>query len=145
MKKNNLQKIRKEFKVNNIDGYIIPKNDEFFAEYVSSSNERLKYLTGFSGSMGQALILKNKAFLFVDGRYTLQAKKEVQKDFAIIEIHKLKPSQILQKNKKTITIGYDPKLYTEVILKNLFKTSIVKLVPIKKKLNRQNLVKQTKG
>ena len=60
MKKNNLQKIRKEFKVNNIDGYIIPKNDEFFAEYVSSSNERLKYLTGFSGSMGQALILKNK-------------------------------------------------------------------------------------
>ena len=134
MIKNNLPKIRKEFKINKIDGYIIPKNDEFFAEYVNSSNERLKYLTGFSGSMGQALILKNKAFLFVDGRYTLQAKKEIGKGFEIVEIHKIKPSQILQKNKKTIAIGYDPKLYTEFILKNLFKVNKVKLVPIRKNL-----------
>ena len=44
----------------------MPKNDEFFGEYVDPSNERLKYLTGFSGSAGQALILKKKAFLFVD-------------------------------------------------------------------------------
>ena len=87
MKKNNLFRLRKEFIENHIDGYIIPKNDEFFGEYVDKSNERLKYLTGFSGSAGQALILKKKAFLFVDGRYTLQAKKEVNIGLKVIEIH----------------------------------------------------------
>ena len=61
MKKNKLSILRKEFRIYNIDGYIIPKNDEFFGEYVDPSNERLKYLTGFSGSAGQALVLKNKA------------------------------------------------------------------------------------
>ena len=50
MKKNNLTNLRKELKVYNIDGYIIPKNDEFFGEYVDPRNERLKYITGFSGS-----------------------------------------------------------------------------------------------
>ena len=79
MKKNKLIRLRKKFIIYNIDGYIIPKNDEFFGEYVDPSNERLKYLTGFSGSAGQALVLKNKAFLFVDGRYTLQAQKEIKK------------------------------------------------------------------
>jgi len=62
MKKNKLSKLRKKFIIYYIDGYIIPKNDEFFGEYVDSSHERLKYLTGFSGSAGQALVLKNKAF-----------------------------------------------------------------------------------
>ena len=102
MKKNKLFILRKEFINYNINGYIIPKNDEFFGEYVDSSHERLKYLTGFSGSAGQALVLKNKAFLFVDGRYTLQAKKETKKDFKVVEIHKTKPLEILKKNKKKI-------------------------------------------
>ena len=60
MKKNKLIKLRRELTTNNIDGYIIPKNDEFFGEYVSPENERLKYLTGFSGSAGQSLVLKKK-------------------------------------------------------------------------------------
>ena len=105
MKKNKLSRLRREFITNNIDGYIIPKNDEFFGEYVDPSNERLKHLTGFSGSAGHALVLKNSAFLFVDGRYTLQAQKEVAKGFQVVEIHKIKPSQILKK-KVFITI-YD--------------------------------------
>ena len=54
MKKNKLIKLRRELTINNIDGYIIPKNDEFFGEYVSLEKERLKYLTGFSGSAGQS-------------------------------------------------------------------------------------------
>ena len=83
MKKNKLSILRKEFRIYNIDGYIIPKNDEFFGEYVDPCNERLKYLTGFSGSAGQALILRKKAFLFVDGRYTLQAQKEIKKSFKV--------------------------------------------------------------
>ncbi len=90
MKKNKLTRLRKKFLIYNIDGYIISKNDEFFGEYVDRSNERLKYITGFSGSAGQALVLKKKAFLFVDGRYTLQAKKEIKNGFKVVEISKTK-------------------------------------------------------
>lgn len=131
MKKNNLINLRKEFRINNIDGYIIPKNDEFFGEYVDPSNERLKYLTGFSGSVGQAMILKKNALLFVDGRYTLQAQKEIKKGFKVVEIHKTKPLEILKKSKRKLIIGFDPKLYTEAILKNLFVTNNIILIPIK--------------
>ena len=56
-----------------IDGYFNTKNDDHFNEYISDQNDRLKYISNFSGSYGFALILKNKNFLFVDGRYSLQA------------------------------------------------------------------------
>ncbi len=134
MKKNKLIKLRRELTINNIDGYIIPKNDEFFGEYVSPENERLKYLTGFSGSAGQSLVLKKQAFLFVDGRYTLQAQKEVRKGFKVIQIHKTIPSDILRKNKQKLRIGFDPRIYSLASLINLYKTENVKLIPIKKNL-----------
>jgi len=134
MKKNKLIKLRRELTTNNIDGYIIPKNDEFFGEYVSPENERLKYLTGFSGSAGQSLVLKKQAFLFVDGRYTLQAQKEVRKGFKVIQIHKTIPSDILRKNKQKLRIGFDPRIYSLASLINLYKTENVKLIPIKKNL-----------
>ena len=134
MKKNKLIKLRRELTTNNIDGYIIPKNDEFFGEYVSPENERLKYLTGFSGSAGQSLVLKKKAFIFVDGRYTLQAQKEVRKGFKVIQIHKTKPSEILKKNKQKLRIGFDPKIYSLASLINLYKTENVKLIPVNKNL-----------
>ena len=94
MIKNRIKQLIKKFNQYDIDGYIVPKNDEFFGEYVDPSNERLKYLTGFSGSAGQALALKKKAFLFVDGRYTLQAQKEIKKGFRVVKIHKIKPLEI---------------------------------------------------
>ena len=134
MKKNKLSILRKEFRIYNIDGYIIPKNDEFFGEYVVPRNERLQYLTGFSGSAGQALVLKKKAFLFVDGRYTLQAQKEIKKGFKVIEIHKTKPLEILRKKKRKLIIGFDPKLYAEAMLKNLFATKNITLIPIETNL-----------
>ena len=134
MKKNKLFKLRKEFNAHNIDGYIIPKNDEFFGEYVVPRNDRLKYLTGFSGSAGQALILKKKAFLFVDGRYTLQAQREIKKGFKIIPIYKTKPLEILKKSKTKLRVGFDPKLYSVASLMNLFKAKNIELIPIKKNL-----------
>ena len=134
MKKNKLIKLRRELTINNIDGYIIPKNDEFFGEYVSPEKERLKYLTGFSGSAGQSLVLKKQAYLFVDGRYTLQAQKEVRKGFKVIQIHKTIPSDILRKNKQKLRIGFDPRIYSLASLINLYKTENVKLIPIKKNL-----------
>ena len=63
-------------KKNGIDGYLVPKNDEFFSEYVSENKDNLKFISKFSGSYGFALILRNKNYLFVDGRYSLQAKRE---------------------------------------------------------------------
>ena len=89
----------------NLDGYIIPKNDEFFGEYVDKTKDRLKYISNFSGSYGFALILSSKNYLFVDGRYTLQAKIQSSKLYNIITIPKRMPSNILKKSKlKIITI-----------------------------------------
>ena len=68
-----IKKLRNIFKRENIDGYLIPKNDEFFNEYLSSYNDRLSYISNFTGSYGFSLILKDKNYLFVDGRYSLQA------------------------------------------------------------------------
>ena len=134
MKKNRLSFLRKELNNFKLDGYIIPKNDEFFGEYIGEENDRLQYISAFSGSAGQALILKKKAYLFVDGRYTLQAQKETNSGFKIIEIHKTKPYEILRKIKQKLNIGFDPKLYSETTLINYFKTKNVSLVTVKKNL-----------
>ena len=69
--------LRSKFKKYEIDGYIIPKNDDYFTEY--SKINRLKIISNFSGSAGLAVILKNKNYLFTDGRYTIHASKEVNK------------------------------------------------------------------
>ena len=71
-----INKLKKIFEREKIDGYIIPKNDEFFGEYTPDYNDRLNYISGFTGSYGFALVLKNKNYLFVDGRYTIQAEIE---------------------------------------------------------------------
>jgi len=129
-----IKKLRKLFKIYKLDGYIVPKNDEFFGEYVDKQNDRLNYISCFSGSAGYALILKNKCYLFVDGRYTLQAKKECDKNFKIIEIHKEKPLETLGKIRKKLFIGFDPTLFSEANLINNFKSRNVSLVPVKKNL-----------
>ncbi len=119
--------LRKKFIINKIDGYIIPKNDEFFGEY--SSRDRLKTISNFDGSAGLAIILKDKNFLFVDGRYTIQAKKQSGKNFKIIEIHKFRPYKII----KNLNIGFDPTLFTEKQLKIYFNNTST-LKPISKNL-----------
>ena len=77
----NIQKLREQFKNYNIDGYVIPKNDEFFSEH--TNKDRLKFISNFTGSAGYAIILKKKNYLFVDGRYTIQAKKRQEKTFKL--------------------------------------------------------------
>ena len=82
-----IQKLRQKFKKYNIDGYVVPKNDDYFTEY--SKTNRLKIISDFSGSAGLAIILKNKNYLFVDGRYTIQAEKESGNFFKIVDYHKI--------------------------------------------------------
>ena len=111
---NKIKILREKFKGLKIDGYIIPKNDQYFSEY--AKNDRLKNISNFSGSAGIAVILKKKNYLFVDGRYTIQAHNESAKNFKIIEIHKNLPNAII----KNYKLGYDPSLFTSTNLKNYF-------------------------
>ena len=123
-----IKKLKNLFNREKIDGYIIPKNDEFFGEYISNYNDRLNFISGFSGSYGFALILKNKNYLFVDGRYTLQANNQSGRLFKIITVPDYMPRDIL-KGKK-LTIGFDPKLFTKKSLSVFFEKNNFKLQPI---------------
>jgi len=131
---NKINQLRNFLNKQNCDAYLIPKNDEYFGEYVPKNKDRLKFISGFTGSTGLALILKNKSYLFVDGRYTLQAKKEIYKDFKICEIPKIKPHYILKNLNKEITLGFDPKLFTSNTLKNIISNSLIKIKPINNNL-----------
>ena len=117
---------------NNLDGYILPKNDEYFTEYSKINN--LKSITKFSGSAGFAIFLKNRNYLFVDGRYTIQAEKESGKKFEICEIPYIWPKNIL---KKEIKIGFDPDLFTWETLNKYFGEGY-NLVPLNFKFKREN-------
>ena len=97
-----LKKLKKLIINNNLDGYIVPKNDAYFSEF--SFPDRLKTISNFSGSAGFAIILKEKNYLFVDGRYTIQAEKECGKYFKIIEIPKSWPKDVLKKYKIILRI-----------------------------------------
>ena len=119
MIRDSINALKKKFKDYQIDGYIIPKNDNYFSEY--ASNDRLKKITKFSGSAGIAVILKKINYLFVDGRYTLQANQESSKYFRIIEIHKKFPNKII----KNLNLGYDPSLFTKNTLKKYFSNNNV--------------------
>ena len=123
-----INKIKKIFKKIRIDGYIIPKNDEFFGEYIPDNKDRLKYISNFSGSFGYALILNNKNILFVDGRYTLQANKQSGNFFEINTIPNKLPKDIL-KNQK-LNIGFDPKLFTKKTLDYFFRETNCELIPV---------------
>ena len=127
-----LNKLKKLFNSHGVQGYIIPKNDEFFSEYVPKNKDNLKFISDFSGSYGFALILKKNNYLFVDGRYTLQAKMQSGKEYKIITIPNKLPFNII-KNKK-ISIGFDPKLHTERMLINFFKKTNCKLIPLRENL-----------
>ena len=127
-----INKLKKFFSYYSLDGYIVPKNDEFFSEYVAHNQDRLKFISNFFGSYGFALILKKKNYLFVDGRYTLQAKIQCGNQFNICTIPKTYPVNILKKKK--LKIGFDPKLYTEKTLKILFGKTNCELIPLKENL-----------
>ena len=88
----------------------------------------MNFISGFSGSYGFALILKDKNYLFVDGRYTLQAYNQSGRLFKIITIPGNTPSDIIRGKK--FTIGFDPKLFTKKSLSTFFKKSNFKLQPL---------------
>ena len=114
MIKKRIDKLRNQFIRYNIDGYVVPKNDEFFSEY--SNKDRLKIISNFTGSAGYAVILKKKSFLFVDGRYTIQAKIESGRNFKIVDYEKIINTNIF----KNLNLGIDPTLFTSKQIRRFF-------------------------
>ncbi len=112
--KKNIQTLRKKFEKYKIDGYVIPKNDDYFTEY--SKINRLKIISNFSGSSGLAIILKNKNYLFTDGRYTIQSQLESGKNFKIFGFEKLINCSLF----KNLTLGIDSRLFTHSQINNYF-------------------------
>ena len=109
-----VNELRKKFKEYNIDGYVVPKNDDYFTEY--SKINRLKIISNFTGSAGLAIILKNKNYLFTDGRYTIQSEMESGKYFKIVSYEKIINCNLF----KNLKLGLDPKLFTHKQINNYF-------------------------
>src|SRR5436309_15757832 len=91
--------LRAELKRRGLTGFVVPRADRHQNEYVPASEERLAWLTGFTGSAGAAVVLMERAVLFVDGRYTLQAREQVDTTlFKIARLVGTPPNQWLEKN-----------------------------------------------
>ena len=131
MIKKRISDLKKLMSLHNLDGYIVPKNDAYFSEH--SFPDRLKIISNFSGSAGFAVILKNKNYLFVDGRYTIQAVIESGKYFEIKEIPKFSTDYISIKNKKKLSLGFDPQLFTTSNIKKKFNNTF-NLCPVSENL-----------
>jgi Xaa-Pro aminopeptidase len=106
--------LRDRLAANGLDGFLVPRSDEHQGEYVAPGSERLRWLTGFSGSAGVALILRERAHIFVDGRYTLQVRDQTDPSVFTIEslIETPPPAWIEKSLGKGARIGFDPRLHT---------------------------------
>ena len=137
--KSKLQKLRKLMQTRNIDVCLINQTDEFQNEFLPTYSQRLQWLTNFSGSAGEAVITMSKAYLFVDGRYTLQAKNEVNKNiYKVYNYTEKTPTEILKSFKfKKINFGMDGNIISVKKFNNLT-SEIGKNVSIK--LLKENLV-----
>jgi Xaa-Pro aminopeptidase len=119
--------IRQAMAEQGLDGVLVPHEDEHQNEYLPAANDRLAWATGFTGSAGAAVILKDKAAVFVDGRYTLQVRDQV--DGSLFEIRDLVeggvPAYLESAPARGARIGYDPRLHSPDALERL-KTAAAK-------------------
>ena len=105
------------------DIYILSSSDEFLNEFVPERNKRLHWLTDFTGSYGIAFISKEKKIFFTDGRYLLQAKKELKSNFEIIDQSKLSLSDYIRENVKKKKILLDTRLFSRDLVNKLINSS----------------------
>ena len=109
-----LKQLRQLISSQGLDGYVIPRQDEFQGEYVAAYAERLNWISGFSGSWGVGVVLARKAALFVDGRYTVQVKAQVSaQQWQHQHLIDQPPTAWLKTNlKRGQKIGFDPMLFS---------------------------------
>jgi Xaa-Pro aminopeptidase len=109
-----LAALREQLKRDRLDGFVVPLTDEHMSEYVGAYAQRLAWLTGFQGSAGTAVVLPEEAAIFVDGRYTLQVREQVDpKHWAYVSVPETSVSDWLGEHAPNGgRIGYDPWLHT---------------------------------
>ena len=137
-----VNELRQRMKEHKIDAFIIPRADEHQSEYVASSDERVRHISGFTGSAATVIISKNKAALFTDGRYTIQAKRQLDENIFDL-CHSVDypiSAWILQNLSDKITIGFDPKLHTSKQMENLNKELSTKNIIVKPSVNLVDLI-----
>ncbi|SNZ09034.1 aminopeptidase P family protein [Cohaesibacter gelatinilyticus] len=129
--------LREELQEQGLTGFILPRADEYGGENLADYAERLAWLTGFTGSAGTVIVLRNKAAIFIDGRYTLQVRDQVDTDLLTpVSFPETTPAQWLKENiKEGDVIGFDPWLHTakhaEQLEQNCIKAK-AKLEPVSK-------------
>ncbi|RAI57291.1 aminopeptidase P family protein [Roseicella frigidaeris] len=125
-----LAALRAELRKAGVAGFLVPRADEHLGEYVPAAGERLAWLTGFTGSAGLAVVLPDRAALFTDGRYTTQARQQL--DPALWELRHITEQPVadwLKEHAAGQRIGYDPWLHPEAALQRLEPSGAI-LVPL---------------
>ena len=121
-----LPRVRAEMSAQGLDGFLVPHEDEHQNEYLPDANERLAWLTGFSGSAGAAVVLKDRAAVFADGRYTVQVRAQVDAEqFEILDLVEGGVPAYLERAPRGAVIGYDPRLHSPEALARL-QTAVAK-------------------
>jgi len=118
-------RLREWLAAKGVDGFIVPRADEHQGEYVPARSERLKWLTGFTGSAGAAIVLAERAIIFVDGRYTLQVRDQTDPGVFTYEslVDNPPPKWIKANLAKGVRLAYDPWLHTIGEVKALTKAA----------------------
>jgi Xaa-Pro aminopeptidase len=126
-----LKALRELMAKEGLTALLIPRSDEFQGEFISDASDRLKWLTGFTGSAGFAVVTKDKAAFFTDSRYTIQAREQVPETYEHYNISKKNPSTWVSENlKSNDKVGYNPWFFTGTQLKSYDRL----LVPLKRDL-----------
>ena len=109
-----LAALREQLKTDRLDGFVVPLTDEHMSEYVGSYAQRLAWLTGFEGSAGSAVVLPQEAAIFVDGRYTLQVRSQVDADhWSYQSVPETSAADWLKEHApQGGRVGYDPWLHS---------------------------------
>ncbi|GIU12097.1 MULTISPECIES: aminopeptidase P family protein [unclassified Shewanella] len=109
-----LDAIRTEMAKSNLDAFIIPRADEYLGEYVPEHNERMLWASGFTGSAGVIIVLKTRAAIFVDGRYTVQVRQQLDANlFEFLSLHDTAQAQwLIEQLGENAQVGFDARLHT---------------------------------
>ena len=123
-----IPQLREALSAQGLNGFLVPRADEYGGENMADYAERLRWLTGFAGSAGTAIILKDKAAIFIDGRYDLQVRDQVDTDLLTpVSILKTTPADWLEQNlTEGDVIGFDPWLYNAAEVRKLEKACTAK-------------------
>ena len=115
-----LPRLRAELEKQGLDGFVIPHEDEHQNEYLPDANERLAWVSGFTGSAGAAVVMTDRAAVFTDGRYTVQVRDQVDPAyFDYLDLVEGGPPAFIENQAPGAVIGYDPRLHSPTALAHL--------------------------